>query len=144
MILIIREKSRHFRQAEISLPITLTMDAPILTLEVIHTNALTMLQQLRNSNQLSQQDYEAITGTSNLHSFSTLLLDATSLEHEERRSWWRKNKIQGLVESILFRFERFGRALDILAQSSPAVLGFNVLGLLWGSLRFIITVSVRA
>ena len=90
------------------------------------------------------QDYEAITGTYDLLYYSTLLSDATSPGHEERRSQWRKNKVQGLVESILFRFERFGWALDMLAQSSPAVLGTNVLGFIWGSLRFIMTVSARA
>ena len=110
------------------------MDAPVLTLDVIHTDAFKKLQQLRDSNRISVRDYDMITGTHTLHDLDALFLAAASPENENRHS------LRKLTQSILFRFERFGRALDMLAQSSPAILGVNVLGFIWGTLRFVITV----
>ena len=119
----------------------LTMDTPVFTLETIYADALENLQRLRDLNRLSQPDYETITRTYDLHNFDTLLLSAASPGDGEHRSQPRKKSVRGIVESILFRFERFGRALDMLVQSSPSIVGVNVLGFIWGSLKFIITVS---
>ena len=120
------------------------MDKPVFALETIYTDALKKLHRLRDSNRLSQQDYEIITGTYNLQNLDKLLQAAISRGNDKIRSESEKKKVQGAMESILFRFERFGKALDMLAQSSPALMGINVLGFVWGSVRLVITVSARS
>ncbi len=52
-----------------------------------------------------------------------------------------KQKFWQIAKTLLMRLERFGTAIDLLAQSSPQILGLNLVGLLWGSLKFIIIVS---
>lgn len=114
---------------------------PAFTLETVYADALDKLQGLRDSGRLSPRDYNIITGTHNLQDLNLLLVNAAASTDEGSRSPSGMIRVRNLIESLLLRLERFGSALDMLAQSSPAMISVNVVGLIWGSLRFLITVS---
>ncbi|KAI9817428.1 MAG: hypothetical protein M1827_001037 [Pycnora praestabilis] len=52
-----------------------------------------------------------------------------------------KHRMRVVVEPLVGRFERFSSAIDMLAQSSPQAMGVSVVGLIWGSLKFIIMIA---
>ena len=52
-----------------------------------------------------------------------------------------KRRAQSVLEPLLLRLERFSSTIDILAQSSPQAMGLNLVGLIWGSVRFLLVVS---
>ena len=116
------------------------MDREDFTLETIYRDALEDIRRRRDSGLLSSKDYNVITSTTDPLELYTLLMTA-----ESRKSGTclpaLKTKTRNVVEPILLRFERFGTAIDMLAQSSPQVMGISVVGLLWGSLKFVLTVS---
>ena len=53
----------------------------------------------------------------------------------------RTAKIGGVFKSLLERLSKFETAIDMLAQSSPQVLGLSLVGLIWGSLKILLVVS---
>ena len=53
-----------------------------------------------------------------------------------------KQKLKAIAELLSHRLERFSMAIDMLAQSSPQVMGLSLIGLLWGSFRFFLVVSI--
>ena len=50
-------------------------------------------------------------------------------------------RIGGVFKSLLERLGKFEAAIDMLAQASPQVLGLNLVGLIWGSLKILLVVS---
>ena len=52
-----------------------------------------------------------------------------------------KKRVLDVVKPLMERLERFGSATDILAQCMPGVMGLNLVGLVWGFLKFVIVVS---
>ena len=116
------------------------MDREGITLETIYRDALEEIRLRRDSGLLSSKDYHVITSTHDPLELYTLLMTAESCKSGIFFPA-AKTKTRNVVEPILLRFERFGSAIDMLAQSSPQVMGISAVGLLWGSLKFVFTVS---
>ena len=103
---------------------------PPLTLQNVHDDAI---KQLQDARRLSPDDYRRIEGT-------TLqdILVATDAVVARTTSVMR---IGGVFKSLLERLGKFEAAIDMLAQSSPQVLGLSLVGLIWGSLKILLVVS---
>ena len=135
---IVRQSSEHER-----LPlhaIEMRMGREEFTLETIYRDALEEIRLRRDSDLLSSRDYNVITSTHDVLELYTLLMTAESSKNVTCFPA-AKTKTRNVVEPILLRFERFGTAIDMLAQSSPQVMGISAVGLLWGSLKLVFTVS---
>lgn len=106
-------------------------------LQEIYTSAIQELKVRKEKGGLSESDFELITNCSSLddvlEQFQTL-----AQQHEEGKA---KQKIWKIGESLVNQLERFGVAIDMLAQSMPEVAGVNPIGIIWGSFRFLLIVS---
>jgi hypothetical protein len=105
---------------------------PPLTLQNVHDDAI---KQLQNVGRLSSDEYTRIAGTTlqdRLTAIDTAVKDARSTNAA---------RIGGVFKSLLGRLEKFESAIDILAQSSPQILGLSLVGLIWGSLKILLVVS---
>jgi hypothetical protein len=98
------------------------------------------LKQLYITEQLSQANYDAITSTTRPEEILDLVNEAIIRKSLSQAGT--KKRVIAVVEPLLMKLERFGAAIDMLAQSSPQVMGLNLVGLVWGFLRFIIAVSL--
>ena len=110
------------------------------TLESVYADALKQVKDLRDAGRLSSAHYDTITGTSTPKDVLASVNDAI-LRHADAKSTTRA-RVQNMGESLRLRLERFGTAIDMLVQSSPQIMGLNLVGLLWGTLRFFIVVSL--
>ncbi|MCJ1305113.1 hypothetical protein MMC08_007927, partial [Hypocenomyce scalaris] len=109
------------------------------TLESVYADALKQVRDLRGAGRLSSAHYDTITGTSTPKDVLASVNDAI-LRHGDAKSTT-KTRMQNMGESLRPRLERFGTAIDMLAQSSPQVMGVNLVGLLWGTLKFFVVVA---
>jgi hypothetical protein len=108
-------------------------------LDEVYKHALQDLKLRRDTGCLSMSDYEIIANTSRIEDVLKTLNDAVL-----RQTKTHPNIEQWLCSTrgpLLRRLEVFGAAIDILAQSSPQILGVSLVGLTWGSLKFLIIVS---
>jgi hypothetical protein len=103
---------------------------PPLTLQSVHDDAI---KQLQDEGRLSAADYQRIEGTT-LERVLALVDNAVARTTNAA-------KIGGVFRSLLERLGKFERAIDMLAQSSPQVLGLSLVGLIWGSLKIFLVVS---
>ena len=106
----------------------------------MYADALKQVRDLRGAGRLSSAHYDTITGTSTPKDVLASVNDAI-LRHGDAKSTT-KTRMQNMGESLRPRLERFGTAIDMLAQSSPQVMGVNLVGLLWGTLKFFVVVSL--
>jgi hypothetical protein len=103
---------------------------PPLTLQNVHDDAI---KQLQDAGRLSPDDYRRIEGTTLqdiLVAVDTVVARTTNV-----------TRIGGVFKSLLERLGKFEAAIDMLAQSSPQVLGLSLVGLIWGSLKILLVVS---
>jgi hypothetical protein len=100
---------------------------PPLTLQSVQDDAI---KQLQDAGRLSATDYKRIDGT-------TLEGLLASVDNTVARN---TNAI-GVFRSLLERLGKFEKAIDMLVQSSPQVLGLSLVGLIWGSLKVFLVVS---
>lgn len=98
-------------------------------LESIYQTALDDLRDLRDNGQLSSVDYDLITRTSKS---GEVLLQVGTAD---------AGRISASVEPLLQLLEGFSAAIDMVVQFSPQILGVSLLGLVWGSIKFMMTVS---
>jgi hypothetical protein len=101
-----------------------------LTLQSVHDDAI---KQLQDASRLSSADYLRIEG-------ATLQEVLASVDNTIARNV-NAAKIGGVFKSLLERLGKFEKAIDMLAQSTPQVLGLNLVGLIWGSLKIFLVVS---
>jgi hypothetical protein len=103
---------------------------PPLTLQNVHDDAI---KQLQDAGRLSPDGYRRIEGTTLqdiLVAVDTVVTRTTNV-----------TRIGGVFKSLLERLGKFEAAIDMLAQSSPQVLGLSLVGLIWGSLKILLVVS---
>jgi hypothetical protein len=103
---------------------------PPLTLQNVHDDAI---KQLQDAGRLSPDGYRRIEGTTLqdiLVAVDTVVARTTNV-----------TRIGGVFKSLLERLGKFEAAIDMLAQSSPQVLGLSLVGLIWGSLKILLVVS---
>ena len=110
-----------------------------ITFESIYADALDQLGALRSNGRLSDDDYKTITTTTNpndvLETIHEIILDNASTQPE-----FKKRLVQ-VMEPLILRLERFGAVIDLITQSSPQVIGLNLVGLVWGTIKFVVLVS---
>jgi len=110
---------------------------PGYTLEAIHRNAIQELRARKEGGSLSTSDFELIAQNS---SFEDVVSQFNAAVGKCRDSE-KKRRIPNIGHSVVHRLEKFGMAIDMLAQSMPEVVGINPVGIIWGSIRFILIVG---
>jgi hypothetical protein len=109
---------------------TSSQPKPPLTLQSVHDNAI---KRLQDAGRLSSADYDRINGT-DLQGILASVDDAIAQTTNAV-------KVGRVFKSLLERLGKFESAIDMLAQSSPQVLGLSLVGLIWGSLKIFLVVS---
>jgi hypothetical protein len=110
-------------------------------LEDVYQDTLLQLQRMTVAGRLSQSEYDTVTQTQSPHDVIHTLQHALEVGSALLQS--PKSRVHHVVEQLLLRLERFGSAIDVVAQSSPNVFGVNPVGLIWGALKFVLIVSFR-
>ncbi|KZP17601.1 hypothetical protein FIBSPDRAFT_25658 [Athelia psychrophila] len=98
-------------------------------LRAIYQGAIDQLQGMRDAGQLSSADYDLITSTSKP---GEILLPVGTAN---------ASRISAAVEPLLSLLEKFGTAMDLVMQFSPEFMSVNILGIVWGSIKFMMAVS---
>ncbi|KZP13535.1 hypothetical protein FIBSPDRAFT_1049346 [Athelia psychrophila] len=93
-------------------------------LRSIYQGAIDQLQGMRDAGQLSSADYDLITSTSKPGEIILPVGTANA------------SRISAAVEPLLSLLEGFGAAMDLVMQFSPEFMGVNILGIVWGSIKF--------
>jgi hypothetical protein len=109
-------------------------EAPI-TLESVRAAAL---QQLKETGLLSPAEYAGVEGTVGLQDILQSVDEIISRDITTRPQ---AKKVTGVLKSLLQRLGKFESAVDMLAGSMPQICGFNLVGMIWGSLKLFIAVS---
>jgi len=104
---------------------------PAFTLQSVRDDAI---KQLRDAGRLSSTDYERAGSPTYLEDILASV-DATAIQNTTAA------KARGVLKSLLERVGKFETTIDMLAQSAPQVFGLSLVGLIWGSLKILLTVS---
>ena len=108
------------------------------TLETIYAGAVEQIKDLQDKGNVSQAEVDLITRTTTAQQF----FDYTEGQISSNASLSvHRSKTTETMQALLLRIKGFESALDMLAQSSPQILGINIVGLIWGTLKFVIVVS---
>lgn len=109
-------------------------------LELIYKEAVDQLQSMRDVDQLSSVDHDLITSTRNPGEVILTVEDALAKFSENQLN---SSRISTSVMPLILLFERFGMAIDMVMQfhGSTQFLGVSIVGLVWGSIKFLIIVS---
>lgn len=106
------------------------------SIEDIHEDAIEQLQKLQANGQLSVDDITVLTRTRT----SEEVLDYAKQIIQDKNSTKVKEKLNGTVNVLTERLDRFQDAIDVLVRLAPSPMGIDVAGLLWGSLKFVLMV----
>jgi hypothetical protein len=109
------------------------------TLEDIYEDAISQLGAFMDAGHLSPADYELLLKTGKPEDVLDTLQEA--IEKNAALHADTKRRARSVLEPLLLLLERFSSAIDMLAQSSPQAIGLNFVGLIWGSVRFLLVVS---
>ena len=109
------------------------------TLEGIYEGAISQLRAFKDAGYLSPAEYEWLLKTEKPQDVLDTLQEAIQKNVALRADT--KRRARSVLEPLLLRLERFSSAIDMLAQSSPQAIGLNPVGLIWGSVRFLLVVS---
>lgn len=109
------------------------------TLDSIYAEAIGQLKTLRDSGRLSSSDYDMLTTTKSPQDVLTFVDEAIKKSNAAHPI--AKTRIGAVVEPLLQRLERFGAAIDMIVQSLPQIHGMNLIGLVWGGIKFVVVVS---
>lgn len=106
----------------------------------VYSDALQQLKDLRAAGRLNAADFEILTTTTRPDDAITLLKDVMLVASNDQAKK-KKPKIQGVVDALVQRLFKFESAIEMIVSSAPQVMGVNVAGLVWGSLKFVLIVS---
>ena len=106
-----------------------------ITLESVRAAAL---QQLKETGLLSPAECARVESTADLQDILQSVDEIVSRDITTRPQ---AEKVTGVLKSLLQRLGRFESAIDMLVGSMPQVCGFNLVGVIWGSLKLFIAVS---
>ena len=124
----------HSPSPAVPLHVPAERELPI-TLESVRAAAL---QQLKETGLLSPAEYAGVEGTAGLQDILQSVEEIISRDITARPQ---ADKVTGILKSFLQRLGRFESAIDMLVGSMPQVFGFNLVGVIWGSLKVFIAVS---
>jgi hypothetical protein len=108
------------------------------TSEELYQNAVQELRARKEKGSLTDSDFNIIATSTSLQD---VLDELRRVIENSPPSNHVKEQICRIGTGLLRRFERFGTAIDMLAQSSPQIMGVSLIGLTWGSLKFLMIVS---
>jgi hypothetical protein len=115
----------------------LTISRTAFTLETIYADAVKQTEDLRLTNKITQAEFEIVEQTTTPQQFLESIMNQANAKKSSVTNF---PKMVAAIRPLLLQLERFGSALDMLAQSTPQIVGVNLLGLIWGSLRLLIVV----
>ncbi|KAI9854314.1 MAG: hypothetical protein M1824_000407 [Vezdaea acicularis] len=113
--------------------------SPAFTLEEAYADAVAQLERLQQAGHLSLVDYNIVVDTRRPEELLAIINDAATRSAKSHPD--AKKRVQRVVEPLLMRLERFGSAIDLLAQCSPQITGVNIVGLIWGSVKFLLVIA---
>lgn len=109
------------------------------TLETIYDEAMKEIKDLHSSGKLPDEYYNIIIQTKLPEDLRRVV------EEEDKRrvdSQTRaKRGLNTMVSSTVKKLDRYASAIDMIAQSLPQALGFNIVGLVWGSLKVLTVIA---
>jgi len=111
------------------------------TLESIYVDALKQLDALKADRRLSEDDFKIVTTTTSPAEILDLV--NKSILKNALAEPTVKKRIVEVVEPLLLRLERFGAVIDMIVQSTPQIFGLNLVGLVWGSIMYLMVVSAK-
>ena len=92
---------------------------------------------MRDQKLISPAHYDLIANTRKPEEIEGVV--AASQTHSEAT-----NRVLKVVQPLLVQLERFGPTIDAIAGAAPPqFMGVNLLGLVWGSIKFFMVVSIQ-
>lgn len=109
------------------------------TLETIYDEAMKEVKDLHSSGKLPDEYYNIIIQTKRPEDLHRVVeeVDKRRVESQTRA----KRGLNTMVSSTVKKLDRYASAIDMIAQTLPQALGFNPVGLVWGSLKVLITIA---
>jgi len=104
------------------------------TLESVYADALKEIESLHVSGRLSKEYYDVLLRTTNPSDLITNVGNSSRLQNGG-------GHFEKIVKPTVARLNRYAKAIDMIAQSSPQAYGLNIVGLVWGSLKFLLVVA---
>lgn len=104
------------------------------TLESVCADALRNFESLHVSGRLSKKYYDVLLRTTSPDELIINVGNSSGLQKDEGR-------FEKVVDSTVARINRYADAIDMIAQSSPQAYGLNIVGLVWGSLKFLLVIA---
>jgi len=104
------------------------------SLESVYADASKQIESLHVSGRLSKEYYDVLLRTTNPDDLITNVSNSSRLQDGG-------GYFQKVVDSTVARINRYADAIDMIAQSSPQAYGLNIVGLVWGSLKFLLVVA---
>ena len=109
------------------------------TLETIYDEAMKEVKDLHSSGKLPDEYYNIIIQTKRPEDLHRVV------EEEDKRrvksQTQAKHGLNIIVSSTVKKLDRYASAIDMIAQSLPQALGFNIVGLVWGSLKVLTVIA---
>ena len=109
------------------------------TLETIYNKAMEEVKALHSSGKLPDEYYNIIIQTKRPEDLLRVVEeeDKRRVESQTRA----KRGLNTMVSSTVKKLDRYASAIDMIAQSLPQALGFNIVGLVWGSLKVLTVIA---
>ena len=108
-------------------------------LETIYDEAMKEVKDLHSSGKLPDEYYNIIIQTKRPEDLHRVV------EEEDKRrvksQTLAKRGLNTMVSSTAKKLDRYASAIDMLAQCLPQALGFNIVGLVWGSLKVLTVIA---
>jgi hypothetical protein len=108
--------------------------AQTFTLESVYADALKRIESLHVSGRLSKEYYDVLLRTTNPDDLITNVGNSSGLHNGGGR-------FEKVVDSTMASLNRYADAIDMIAQSSPQASGLNIVGMVWGSLKFLLVIA---
>ncbi|KAF7972004.1 hypothetical protein HWV62_19289 [Athelia sp. TMB] len=103
-------------------------------LKSIHGKALEHLRSMRDKKQISATHYDLIANTRKPDEIKAVV-EASQTRSRAADLVWKA------AEPLLARLDVYGPAMDAIAGAAPQLMGVNVVGLVWGSIKFVLVTA---
>ena len=109
------------------------------TLETIYNKAMEEVKALHSAGKLPDEYYNIIIQTKRPEDLHRVVeeKDKRRVESQTRA----KRGLNTIVSSTVKKLDRYASAIDMIAQTLPQALGFNIVGLVWGSLKVLTVIA---
>ena len=104
------------------------------TVETVYRDALEQIRKLHHAGALPEKYYNDLLDTTDPND---VLPYGNDLQETKNGG----GRMMKSAKSALARISRYTEAIDMIAQSSPQAYGLNIIGLLWGSFKFLLVIA---